>query len=179
MSENAARSQFHQAPSAEEAKTPGERLGHAPTLIRAIAQKILNAHLESREQLLEEAVSDLQMIKPAEARIMILAMIAAAHADGAFDDDKRARIRAAMHRSSMPVEERARIEERMSEPPNLERLLRTIDQPKLALRFYAASLNAINKTQPVSRLYLSYLAHRLGLGSDQVVSLNRALGLSQ
>jgi uncharacterized membrane protein YebE (DUF533 family) len=168
-----------EGPSAPDSSGSGERMGHAPSLIRAIAQKILGAHLKNREKLLEDAISDLQIIDPTEAKVMVLAMIAAAHADGAFDDGKRARIRAAMHRSSMPVEERARIEEGMSEPPSLESLLLTIDQPKRALRFYAASLNAIDKTRPVSRLYLAYLAQRLGLASDQVVSLNRALGMPQ
>ena len=156
---------------------PGSRLGHAPTLLRTIGQKILQTHLEGREKLLEEAASDLQQVDPTEARTLILAMVVAAHADGEFDDNERARIRAAMHRSSIPVEARARLEERMAEPPGLEAIIRSVSGPKSALRFYAASLNAIDKSKPVSRLYLAYLAQRLGLAADQVVSLNRVLGM--
>jgi uncharacterized membrane protein YebE (DUF533 family) len=166
--------EFHPGPGPD---GPGTRLGHAPVLLRTIAHKILNTHLERREQLLEEAAADLQTVEPDEARIMILAMVAAAHADGAFDDSERARIRAAMHNSSIPIEDRAALEADFGEPPGLEGLLRQVDGPRSALRFYVASMHAIDRSRSVSRLYLAYLAQRLGLAADQVTRLNRVLGM--
>lgn len=160
-----------------EAGPLGSRLGHQPVLHEMLARQILDAHLRNRHQLLDRAPSDLQTVSPAEARLLVRAMAAAAHANGKLDGMELGRIRAKLRSSPLDEEDRRTLENSLEEPQCLEELVRQVDSPRLAARFYAVSLAAVDKNAPINRSYLRYLAQRLGLPADLVVRLNRQMGL--
>lgn len=167
-------------PTAEpeaDASPLGSRLGHRPVLHEMLARQILDAHLRNRHQLLDRAPSDLRTASPEEARLLVLAMAAAAHANGELDGMERGRIRGKLRSSPLDDEEQRALEQSMEEPQCLEELVRQVDSPRMAARFYAVSLAAVDKNAPINRSYLRYLAQRLGLPADLVVRLNRQMGL--
>lgn len=156
---------------------PKPRLGHEAALHAMLARQILDAHLRNRHQLLDRAPSDFRSFNAEETRLLVLAMAAAAHADGGLDATERSRIGSRLRTSSLEEEERNRLERMVEEPQCLEELVRRIDSPRMAARFYAVSLATVDKNAPINRSYLRYLAQRLGLPADLVVRLNRQMGL--
>lgn len=160
-----------------EASLLGSRLGHRPVLHEMLARQILDAHLRNRHQLLDRAPSDLRTVSPEEARLLIRAMAAAAHANGKLDGMELGRIRGKLRSSTLDEEDQRALERSLEEPQCLEELVRQVDSPRLAARFYAVSLAAVDKNTPINRSYLRYLAQRLGLPADLVVRLNRQMGL--
>lgn len=160
----------------------GRRLGHQPVLFATLARQILEAHLRQRHRLLDLPTSDLHAVAAEEADLLIRAMAAAAHADGALDPRERGRIRAALRTSRIGEAERRDLERIIKEPPCLETLVRRADTPRMAARFYAVSLAVLDlavsdRETAVNRSYLRYLAHRLDLPGDLVVRLNRRFGM--
>lgn len=153
------------------------RLGHQPVLHGMLARQILDAHLRNRHQLLDRAPSDFRSFSPEETSLLVLAMAAAAHADGGLDATERSRIGSRLRTSNLGEEERNQLERMVEEPQCLEELARRIDSPRMAARFYAVSLATVDKNAPINRSYLRYLAQRLGLPADLVVRLNRQMGL--
>lgn len=153
------------------------RLGHEPALHAMLGRQILDAHLRNRHQLLDRAPADFRTSDADETHLLVLAMSAAAQADGELDAIERGRIRSRLRTSSLDEEARSRLEQMVGEPQCLEELVRRIDNPRLAARFYAVSLATVDKNAPINRSYLRYLAQRLGLPADLVVRLNRQMGL--
>lgn len=160
-----------------EASLLGSRLGHRPVLHEMLARQILDAHLRNRHQLLDRAPADLGTASPEEARLLVRAMAAAAHANGKLDGMELGRIRGKLRSSTLDEEDQRALESSLEEPQCLEELVRKVDNPRLAARFYAVSLAAVDKNAPINRSYLRYLAQRLGLPADLVVRLNRQMGL--
>lgn len=156
---------------------PKSRLGHEPTLHAMLGRQILDAHLRNRHQLLDRAPTDFRTAAADETHLLVLAMSAAAQADGELDAIERGRIRSRLGTSSLDEEARRRLEQLVDQPQCLEELVRRIDTPRLAARFYAVSLATVDKNAPINRSYLRYLAQRLGLPADLVVRLNRQMGL--
>lgn len=168
------------APTPAGAAEPGEarpRLGHEPVLHEMLARQILDAHLRNRHQLLDRAPADFRSFGMEETHLLVRAMAAAAHADGELDATERGRIGSRLHTSSLDEEDRDRLQRLIEEPQCLEELIRQVDGPRMAARFYAVSLATVDKHAPINRSYLRYLAQRLGLPADLVVRLNRQMGL--
>ncbi|KAA0580010.1 DUF533 domain-containing protein [Azospirillum sp. Sh1] len=153
------------------------RLGHEPVLHAMLARQILDAHLRNRHQLLDRAPADFRDFDAEETDLLVRAMAAAAHADGELDVTERGRIRSRLNTSSLDEEDRDRLQRQIEEPQCLEELIRRVDGPRMAARFYAVSLATVDKHGPINRSYLRYLAQRLGLPADLVVRLNRQMGL--
>lgn len=165
--------------SAKPAETGGARprLGHEPVLHTMLARQILDAHLRNRHQLLDRAPTDFRNFDAEETDLLVRAMAAAAHADGELDATERGRIRSRLNTSSLEKEDRDRLQRQVEQPQCLEELIRRVDGPRMAARFYAVSLATVDKHAPINRSYLRYLAQRLGLPADLVVRLNRQMGL--
>lgn len=155
----------------------GSRLGHQPVLHEMLARQILDAHLRNRHQLHDRAPADLATASPEEARLLVRAMAAAAHANGKLDGMELGRIRGKLRSSPLDEEDQRALESSLEEPQCLEELVRQVDSPRLAARFYAVSLAVVDRNAPINRSYLRYLAQRLGLPADLVVRLNRQMGL--
>ncbi|HYC02101.1 MAG TPA: DUF533 domain-containing protein [Azospirillaceae bacterium] len=156
----------------------GRRGGQGEALLNVLAQKVLRAHLQNRHQLLDPPPADLGGLEPAEARLMLLAMIAAGHADGELDGRERQRILAAIATSRLDQAERHALSDALEEPPALEPLLRQVAGTRLAPRFYAVSLVALRDAGGVGRAYLAYIAARLSLPADLVVRYQRRFRMS-
>ena len=155
----------------------GTRFGHTEVIHKILASKVLLGHLQNRHQLLDRPPSDLQDLSAEDAALLIRAMIAAAHASGELDEGERGRIIRVMNTTVLGEEDRRRLENIMEDPQCLSTLLRQVVSPKMAARFYAVSLAAVDKDSMVNRAYLQYLALRLGLPADLVVRLNRQISL--
>jgi len=155
----------------------GRRFGHQPVLHAVLARQILNAHLRNRHQILDPPPSDLRAVDAAEASLLIRAMAAAAHADGALDLMELGRIRTALRTSVLGEDDRQELERTIEEPQCLETLVRQVTTPRVASRFYAVCLAVLDKDAAVNRAFLRYLAQRLDLPADLVVRLNRRLGM--
>ena len=158
---------------------PPRRGGHMPALHQVLAQKILHLHLRNRDQLMHRGLADLHERPPAEAALLIRAMAAAAHADGAVDPQEREIVRGALASTDIGDDERQRLEQEILAPPCLEALARQVEpSSQTAARFYAVSLRVLDRDDKTHLAYLRYLAQRLAVPRDVVVRLNRRFGLA-
>lgn len=142
-------------------------------LDQVLAVKILDAHLRNRIQLMQSDPTDLSGVSPTEAALLIRGMAAAGHADGELQQAERARL--VIYARTAPLTEDARCDilAEIERPPSIESLVRQVETPRIAERFYAVSIAVIGRESAVSRAYLAYLAIRLDLSNDIILRLNR------
>lgn len=145
------------------------------TVNAALAVKLLDAHLRNRVQLMQRNPTDLSGVSPPEADLLIRAMAAAGHADGGLEHAERQRL-IVMARSGIADDaERARLLADIETPPSIEVLVRLVQTPQSAERFYAVSAAVLRRDRPTARAYLGYLAARLEIPADMVLRINREL----
>ncbi|MFC3078684.1 DUF533 domain-containing protein [Phenylobacterium terrae] len=154
--------------------SPGARPGPRRELELTLARKVLEAHLKSRRSQMRTDPTDLRGVEREQAKLLIRAMAAAAHADGALDLAERERIARALASTRLNDAERQELEAGLEDPPCLETLLRSVSGEELATRFYAVSLAATEHGRGANKSFLSYIANRLKLPRDLVLRLNRA-----
>src|SRR3954465_1486933 len=122
------------------------RGGHEPVLHQLLARKILQDHLQNRHQLIDRGLADLDGRPPEEAALLIRAMAAAAHADGALDPQEHGIVLAALASTGLGADERRALEQEILEPPSLEALARQVEpSSREASRFYAVSLRLLDR----------------------------------
>lgn len=97
------------------------------------------------------------------AETLIVAMIAAAKADGHIDAEERGRIYERLESGGLDAEEVAFLQRELQAPLDMDRLVRAAVNKETAVEIYAASLLAIRADTPAERGYLAMLAGRLGL----------------
>ncbi len=107
--------------------------------------------------------------------LLVRAMIAAAHADGALDDEERHAILGRLTRDELSQEERDTLGRELEAPWAIERLAAQVTSRRLAEEVYAASLLAIRVDTPAEHKYLVRLAGLLGLDGETVARLHRLL----
>ena len=157
---------------------PRRRGGHEPVLHQILARKILQGHLQNRHQLMDRGLAELDGRPPAEAALLIRAMAAAAHADGALDPQEHEILRAAVASTGLEPEERRSLEREVLDPPCLEALARKVEpSSREAARFYAVSLRLLERDNKTDLAYVNYLATRLAIPRDVIVRLNRRFGM--
>ena len=139
----------------------------------ALASKLLDAHLRNRRQLMQSDPADLTGLGQAETLLLIRAMIAAAHADGVLSDEERTRLTELVRSWIEDAATRDQLWHEMEAPPSVEQLMRTIENPPMAERFYAVSVEVAGFDRPADRAYLAYLAARLDIAADVVLRINR------
>jgi uncharacterized membrane protein YebE (DUF533 family) len=160
------------------AQRPRRRGGHEPVLHQILAQKILLGHLQNRHQLIDRGLADLDARPPAEAALLIRAMAAAAHADGALDPQEHEILRAALASTGLAPDEQRALEQEIRDPPCVEALARQVEpSSRAAARFYAVSLRLLDRNDKTDIAYLNYLATRLAIPRDVIVRLNRRFGI--
>lgn len=153
------------------AASPEEPQGLDPGIACTLAEQVLQSWLRNRYQLLFPFAVDLRKLDPAQADLVLHAMVAAAEADGTVDDRERDRMEGVVdmtHPGRPGVLEAA-----LAEPRCLHTLLRDVRDVQGGALFYAASLLAIDPRNPVNRHYLRYLAARLQLSDDLARSLEQ------
>jgi uncharacterized membrane protein YebE (DUF533 family) len=139
----------------------------------SLAQKVLHAWLQNRHQTLYPLALNFRSLRPEEVGLVVHAMAAAITADGRVDREEQARAAGSLDRFGIGEPERRLLVEAVREPRPLGPLLDAIQAANLGSYAYAASLLALNQRNIVNRLYLDYLAARLGIPGDVVASLNR------
>lgn len=148
------------------------------TIEAALAVKLLDAHLRNRVQLMVSQPTDLSGLSAAEAALLVRAMAAAGHADGGLEQDERQRLFALARTGITDDAMRHRLLAEIETPPSVEQLVRLVETPALAERFYAVSASVIRRDRPANRAYLAYLAARLDLASDVVLRLDREIDVA-
>jgi uncharacterized membrane protein YebE (DUF533 family) len=118
----------------------------------------------------EETMSD------QKALLLIRAMIAAAHSDGAITPDERARICAKLEEAGADAEEKRLIERELENPKPLDALLKEVGDRETAQQFYMASRAAVEGASPTQKSYLTYLRQRLDLPEDDVAAAEQLAG---
>jgi hypothetical protein len=139
-----------------------ESAGPDPGIVCILSEKILLAWLRNRYQLLFPFVLDLRRLDRSHADLFIHAMIAAAQADGSCDGRERGRIEGTLALVAA-----------LEHPRPLNELLQEVRDVQTAALFYAASLLAVDRRNPVNHHYLRYLAARLQLSDELVTSLEQ------
>jgi len=153
---------------------PQHDLVDAP--LDVLASKIMFSHLRNRQQLLGPPPTALGHLDQGQTELLIRAAIAAAHADGRFTEEKERLLRGALSSYGLQVEEHGFVASAIKRPAPLESLLREVRDPHVASLFYAASLLAIDKHDPVNRAYLQYLAIRLRLPAEDLARVHSQHG---
>jgi len=115
----------------------------------------------------------------AEATLLIHTMIAAAYADGQFDEDEKGRILAKISGTQVTEEDRQFLAQALSSPKSLDEILSQVNTPVLAQQVYTVSLMAIHVDTEAERNYLRSLSRRLYLGDAVVARIHHELGCPQ
>jgi uncharacterized membrane protein YebE (DUF533 family) len=105
---------------------------------------------------------------PSHELLMVRAMIAAAHADGHLDAREQARIFEQVDRMGLAADDKALLFDELRRPLGLLELVELTPDTEAGAEVYAASLLAIDPSQPVSQRYLEELARRLQLPPELV-----------
>ena len=158
-----------------EVEAPPEAGGpreHDEGVVHTLAAKIMLDWLRNRQQLLVPLTLDLGKMEPAQADILIQLMVAAARADGVFDESAKARLAAAVKQVNADEEQEAVLRSSIGRPTRLFEALTEVDA-QTGASVYAASLLAIDRRKSVNRQYLRYLAARLRLPREVTRSLEQ------
>ena len=110
----------------------------------------------------------------ARARDLLVAMIAAAKADGHIDAAEQQQIFERLDGLSLDSEAKAFVMDELRSPLDIERVVRLASDPAAAAEIYAASLLAMDPDTPAERAYLDLLAARLGLAKDLAAEIERS-----
>ncbi|MCB1500587.1 MAG: tellurite resistance TerB family protein [Bauldia sp.] len=109
------------------------------------------------------------------AETLIVAMIAAAKADGHIDAEERGRIYQRLEEGGLQPEEVAFLQRELTEPVDVDRIVAGARTKEEAVEVYAASLMAIRNDTPQERDYLAGLAGRLQLEPDLVTAIEKTV----
>lgn len=111
------------------------------------------------QQRFEAIVDDSQ---PNNGQLLIMrAMITAAYADGHIDAQEQARIFNQVETMDLSVEEKASLFDELRNPVSVESLVAKVPDAETGMEVYAASVLAIDESQPASQIYLDKLSTML------------------
>ena len=108
--------------------------------------------------------------KPFELAL-VMAMIAAANADGHIGPDEQRVIFDRVGELPLDAEEKAFVFDALGNPPSLQDIAGLAEGPEQAAELYLASRLAIDPDHPMEQAYLEALAHRLSLPGELVAHL--------
>ncbi len=103
---------------------------------------------------------------------LVLAMIAAANADGHIGPDEQRAIFERVGALPLDAEDKGFIFDALAKPPSLSDIASLAQGPEQASELYLASRLAIDVDHPMERAYLEALAHRLALPGELVQHLD-------
>ena len=102
---------------------------------------------------------------------VVQAMVAAAKADGEVDAGERDRILQRVEQAGLSAPERTAVAQLLSQPLDLDAVVKGATTPELAAEIYAASAIAVHPASRAERAYLDMLAARLNLEAGLVTEL--------
>jgi uncharacterized membrane protein YebE (DUF533 family) len=112
-----------------------------------------------------------------DAVLLIRAMIAAANADGAIDQEERQRILDKFRDADLSAEEHSFLVNELFSPASLENIVCQVSSEGMARQVYGASLLAVDVDTDAERTYLQTLGQRLGLSQAERERMHQALGI--
>lgn len=110
------------------------------------------------------------------ARLIVVAMVTAAKADGTVDADEQGKILGHADKLKLSDEEQSFLFAELGKPFDMEPVVRGATSPEVAAEVYAASLLAVGQPSPAETHYLRRLAQRLQLPDGVVGEIHAALG---
>jgi uncharacterized membrane protein YebE (DUF533 family) len=110
----------------------------------------------------------------AHAILMLRAMIAAASADGAIDDDERSRIVGGLQQIGLDAGAARFLEQEFARPATPIDLAAEASGPEAAAEIYTAARLAIDPDHPAEKAFLSTLADQLALTRQLVAHIDAA-----
>lgn len=117
-----------------------------------------------------------QMSTPEVERLVLLAMINAAKADGEVDETEIQRIAGKIGEDGITAEEKAFVVGELRKPLDLQALVSAVPNEAVAAQVYGASLLAIDIDTPAEVQYLRQLAAALRLDAGTVSRLHELTG---
>lgn len=109
----------------------------------------------------------------AHGRAVLIALIAAAKADGHVDDQERQAIEAEMAKLDNDPELRSWLQRELEQPLDPAKVAAAAETPEMAAEMYLASLILINDQQYMEKAYLDELARQLRLEPGLRAELER------
>jgi uncharacterized membrane protein YebE (DUF533 family) len=154
------------------ARPDGLAAGRA-VLRDALAEKVLRAWAQNRQQILVPLTLNLARMEPAARGLLVGAMAAALAADGEVTLRERRRLDAVLGRIGGEAADRDAAAAALDRPPDLFPLLSALQAASLGAHAYAASLLVLERRGEVGRAWLCFLAARFVLPSELVARLAR------
>ncbi|TPE50143.1 tellurite resistance TerB family protein [Amaricoccus solimangrovi] len=113
---------------------------------------------------------------PEAERLVLLAMISAAKADGSVDEAEMKKIIGKAGEDGVTEEEKQFVLSELTTPVDIDALAARVTSPTQAAAVYAASLLTITPDTPAEKAYLSQLAAALRLDPAAVEALEKTTG---
>ena len=157
--------------------------GSAMAILGALAVKALQGGLSAQGSAAQPAgvlVDDAQLqtlADPATERLIVIAMISAAKADGHVDEQEMERIAGKIGADGITPEERQMVLDALRAPSDVEALVAAVPNALVAAEVYGASLLAIDVDTEAERAYLRDLARRLRIDSVTLARLHEMTGV--
>ena len=111
--------------------------------------------------------------------MLVRAMIAAAHADGAMDPEEHRRILGQLSQMEFSAEDKASVLDEFIQPLDANALARLVDSPQHAAEVYAASLLVVSPPSLPERAYLKGLSSALRLDPALIIELEHTISQGQ
>ncbi|MEX2332770.1 MAG: tellurite resistance TerB family protein, partial [Pseudohongiella sp.] len=106
------------------------------------------------------------------ALTLVMAMIAAAKADGHIDAKEQTHIFEQVEKMSLDSESKGFVFDALRQPADMAQLARNVQGIEQAAEVYLVSRSVLDIDHPAERAYLQALAHRLDLPADLVAHLD-------
>jgi uncharacterized membrane protein YebE (DUF533 family) len=113
------------------------------------------------------------------ARLIVVAMVTAAKADGTVDSEEQGKILGHAEQLRLSDEEQGFLFAELGRPFDMEPVVQGARTPEVAAEVYAASAIAVGQPSPAEAHYLKRLAQRLQLPDGVVTEIHRVLGSAQ
>jgi uncharacterized membrane protein YebE (DUF533 family) len=160
------------APPPPAPRAEGLAAGRA-VLRDALAEKVLRAWAQNRQQVLVPLTVNLARMEPPARGLLVGAMAAALAADGEVTPRGRRRLEAVLGRIGGGAADREAAMAALDRPPDLFPLLAALRAASLGAHAYAASLLVLERRGEVGRAWLCFLAARFALPPELVSRLGR------
>jgi len=141
------------------------------TVQAALAEKLLHAWAQNRQQVGVPLALNLGRMEPA-ARGLLLRVMAAALAAGGAGPEAAARLGPALRRVGAEVEV-ATVAAALAPPPDVFALMAEVEAAGLGAPAYAAAAAVLDRRNPAARAFLDWLAARLALPASLAAGLAR------
>jgi uncharacterized membrane protein YebE (DUF533 family) len=106
---------------------------------------------------------------------VIQAMVAASKADGVVDATERDRVFDKLREANLPQQDQDEVLRLLTQPMDMEAVVRGVGSRELALEIYAASVFVVAPASRAERAYLDLLAARLGLEGDLTLQVEQGV----